>query len=510
MPCLLSKAKRKCAKAGRRGGKTVWEIAEVAVTCVDDGGFCGWGSPNFPILRDAWRDIKTELAPFIAEVRESEWTINFKSGGRLECWSLDTAIVARGRKYHKFILDEAGCIPNLSLRFDAEIEPTLGDFAGTLCAGSTPNISTDFDQWFELGQKPGTGWESWTWASTDNPAVAENMQVLIDGARARGVPEWLIQREYYAKSAESDRNFFRRSDIEVHKRDHGREPLWRGRVDVPQDATGDRFAIVKAGKCVVVDGDQKRELISLAEDAGGPLRIWAKPDPSQIHCMGVDLGYGVGSSNTVFSIGNRHTRRKVAEYAWPGVTPDEAAMLCAMLAYWYTGPIGPAIVCFERNGPGEVFAKRMHELEFGALWYERKATTAVDSNALTMRYGWWNSDKEPLLGAYRAAMVDGKFINPSVAALDECPSYQYDDQMTVKSAFDRTKAKDDPARVKHGDRVIADALLNLCFDWTGEPIKKPAPRFAPGSYGDIFQLEKKHPEIFPPSAVTGWVGCDRS
>lgn len=497
--------------AGRRGGKTVWEIAEVGVTCVDDAGLCGWGAPNFPVLRDAWRDLKAQFAPYIREVRESEWTINFRSGGRLECWSMDSGIVARGRKYHKFIVDEAGLIANLAMRFDAEIEPTLGDYDGTLIAGSTPNlVGPDFLNWFNLGQREGTGWKSWRWSSLDNPAVALNMAKLIEAARLRGVPEWLIQQEYFAHPAESDRAFFRATDIALHKAKYAATPIARGRVDVLDGE--DRFAALKAGKLSMGVEEQARKVIELKADPMGSLRIWAMPDPSEVHCIGVDLGYGVGSSNTVFSVGNRHTRRKVAEYAWPGVTPDEAAMLCAALGIWYGGPTGPAFICAERNGPGEVFFKRMHELEYGNLWYERRPATAVQRFDLTMRFGWNSGadSKEALLGGYRAAMIGGTFFNPSEAALDECPSYQYDDSMRITSQFDRTKARDDPARVKHGDRVIADALLNLCFDWTGEPIQKPKPVFAPGSYGDIFGLQKKMPELFPNQQPTGWVSCERT
>jgi hypothetical protein len=505
---LLDSSKRKVAMAGRRGGKTVLEIAEVGVTCIQDGGFCGWGSPNFPILRDAWRDLKAEFAPWIAQVRESEWTIEFQSGGRLECWSMDSGIIARGRKYHKFIVDEAGLVSDLGLRFDQEIEPTLGDFDGVLVAGSTPNlVGPDLLTWFHLGQQVDSGWKSWRWSSIDNPAVAANMAKLIERARQRGTPDWIIRQEYYAEPAESDRSFFRRADIDAHKRQHAREPIERGFVDAAPGE--DRFATIKLGQLVAPM--DKRPMVTFRPDPGGVLRIWERPNPLHIHCMGVDLGYGVGSSNTVFSVGNRHTRTKVAEYAWPGVTPEEAAMLAAALAIWYSGPTGPAYICAERNGPGEVFFKRMHEIEFGGLWYERRPASAVMHNDLTMRYGWNSSkeSKEALLGEYRSALTGGKFYNPSAVALDECLTYQYDDQFRITSPFDRTKARDDPARVKHGDRVIADALLNLCFDWTGEPIQKPGPVFQPGSYGDLFGLDKKLPELFKAPGATGWVSCER-
>lgn len=476
--------------AGRRSGKTVTEVAEAGVTCIEDRGYCGWGAPNFPILRDAWRDLKAEFAPFIKQVRESEWTIEFLSGGRLECWSMDSGIVARGRKYHKFIIDEAGLVQNLALRFDAEIEPTLADYDGVLVAGSTPNlVGPDLLTWFNLGQRPDTGWASWRWSSLDNPAVASNIAKLIERSRARGVPDWLIRQEYYAEPAESDRAFFRTADLDLHRAKYGTEPYERGTLDVDTAHYVERFASIRDGK---------HGHLVFKRDPSGALRLWGRPDNTVQNCIGVDLGYGVGSSNTVFSVGERPGRRKVAEYAWPGVTPDEAAVLCAALGWWYRGPNGPATICFERNGPGELFAKRMHDLNYPNLWFERKAPSDFAYTGTTDKYGWNNNpaSKEYVLGNYRAAMIGGTFTNPSLAALDECRTYIYDDQMRITSVFERTKSKDDPARVKHGDRVIADALLCLCFDWTEGPHSKPVPAFHPGTYGHLFDLEKKMPDLF--------------
>ena len=188
-----------------------------------------------------------------------------------------------------------------------------------------------------------------------------------------------------------------------------------------------------------------------------------------------------------------------------------AARLAAALGIFYAGPLGPAAICFERNGPGEMFAKAMTDLQYPSLWYERKPPSAVHNNGLTMRVGWNNTQdsKEYVLGNYRGAMVDGRFINPSAASLSECGSYQYDDQMRITAPFDRTKARDDPARVKHGDRVIADALLNLCFDWTWEPPVKPGPAFEAGTYGQIFGMDKRFPKLFAPEKQSMFVPCDR-
>lgn len=485
---LRDPAQSKVGKAGRRGGKTVWLIAELGETCVQDGGLLGWGGPNFPILRDAYRDVVAEFGPWIVRDTDSEspWVIEFQSGGRAEFWSMDQHVVARSRKYHKFIIDEAGVIPNLELRFSQEIEPTLGDFNGKLVVGSTPNaVSPDFSKWFKLGQIPGSGWKSWKWTSLDNPAVAENIAKKIAGARARGVPEWIIRQEYFAEESESDLGFFRISDINNHKSLHAHEHIAAGTLGTVVLDLFEREAIVS---------NRKVDRLSWVDDPAGPWRWWHwwdghRPPQDRAYCMGVDLSFGVGSSNTVFSVADADAREKIAQFTCPSVTPEEAAFLCAMMGYWLGGRLRSALVVPEINGPGEVFVKHMQRLRYGNLFHEHHLPSAVESND-PGRVGFRSTQtaKELLLGEYRAALATSRFVNHCEEALDECLRYQVDDKGSVISPQDQQRklGAGGAARVPHGDMVIADGLC-----WLGvQQIGRQAPPDVPALPGTLAHVLK--------------------
>lgn len=478
-------------RAGRRGGKTLLEEVEAFDAGQLRGQPAGWFAPTYKILLDAWEDLQRRFAPFIADKRESEHRLWWRSGAPLEFWSLDSGVIARSRKYGLAVIDEAGLVPDLAQRWRADIEPTLLDLDGRAIFASTPNlVGPDFNVLYQRGRPHGDEWASFSWSSQDNPYLPANVAERIARLRTEGVPDWIIRQEYFAEPAESDRAFFRAADIAAHQAAHGREPIERATLDVPADRYGDRFALIAR---------RERDALRWTPDPVGPWRLWEPRDPSDNHCIGVDLAYGVGSSNTVFSVGRMTGRRKTAEYAWPGVTPDEAAMLAAAAGAWWSGPNGPATICFERTGPGEVFAKRMQELRYPSLWYERKDASRIDHAALTRRYGWDSTakSKEAMLGAYRAALSDGKFVNPSIAALAEALTYQYDGQMRLTSPFERS-GRDDPARVKHGDRAIADGLLNLAFDWTPEPPVAVETEWAPNTYGAAFNHPHPNADVGKP------------
>jgi len=492
-------AQNKVGKAGRRGGKTVWLIAELGDTCIIDNGFCGWGGPNFPILRDAWRDIIQEFSPWIVRASNSEspWVIEFVGGGRAEFWSLDQHVVARSRKYHKFIVDEAGVIRNLEERYNAEIEPTLVDFNGKLVAGSTPNaVSPGFTKWFQLGQLPGSGWKSWKWTSLDNPAVAANAAKRIEAARARGVPEWIIQQEYFAEETEDETGFFPKAMIERCKRDWGREPLAVGRIDCLIEDVFERESVV---------ANRQVSRIRWIDDPSGPWKFWQWWDgdrpPQDAFGLalgaGVDLGWGVGASNTVFAFVNSDTREKIAEFASPNVTPEEAANLFGMGALWLGGREGARLtrVCPEANGPGEKFIKQLRALRYGNIYGERAVPSAIDAND-PGRIGWRSGPtaKRIMLDEYRAALATGRYINPSIAGLEECLTYHQDGKGNVMSETEWLgEDTEDNARAPHGDRVIADGLANIAMQQVGKA-KPPELVPARGTVAEIIQRKRAERE----------------
>jgi hypothetical protein len=79
-------------------------------------------------------------------------------------------------------------------------------------------------------------------------------------------------------------------------------------------------------------------LIARAE-AQGPWRLWfelvnGRPSITGRFCMAADIGYGVGSSNSVLSVGHSDTGQKLAEFVHAGVSPEELARLAVAFCYW--------------------------------------------------------------------------------------------------------------------------------------------------------------------------------
>jgi hypothetical protein len=68
-----------------------------------------------------------------------------------------------------------------------------------------------------------------------------------------------------------------------------------------------------------------------------------------------------------------------------------------------------------------------------------------------------------MLSAYRGALKSDRFHNPSDQALAECLTFRYNKAGKVESMKSSLDPGDDIARIPHGDRAIADALLWDCF-----------------------------------------------
>jgi hypothetical protein len=163
---------------GRRAGKTTFGADRVVDVTVAKGGHYGWFAPNYKILNPVWEYFKALFAPLTVAKDEQGHFIKLITGGSLECWSMDSGIVARSRKYHKVSIDEAAFTPNLLKRWEKEIEPTLVDYAGSADFYSTPDGHNDFETLYDYAlSKP--DWASFRVPSWENPflPIAERNRV---------------------------------------------------------------------------------------------------------------------------------------------------------------------------------------------------------------------------------------------------------------------------------------------------------------------------------------------
>jgi hypothetical protein len=139
---------------GRRSGKTTFGTDLVIETVLDQRQPLGWFAPDFKILDPVWNYYVKLFAPLTIDKDETKRYLELQGGGIFECWSMQSGIVARSRKYKRAILDEAAYVGDLKKRLEYEVMPTLIDLTGDLWLFSSTNGDDEFKTYFDMGQNP--------------------------------------------------------------------------------------------------------------------------------------------------------------------------------------------------------------------------------------------------------------------------------------------------------------------------------------------------------------------
>jgi len=368
---LACPVRHQVVRCGRRYGKTKLGLIAALQTLSLADRRVGWFAPEYKYSSEAWRELCWRLKPAIKTANTQDHLITLKNGASIEVWHLDNNPDAgRSRFYDLIIIDEAGLVPGLRRWFDLAARATLIDRRGRSLWLSTPNVlGPDFDDLFEgatAGDDP--EWIAHTAETFDNPFLPQSEMDVIRGLREE-LPAWLWDQEYLAVPAPSAGGFFPKDLIRLLRTRDAREPTMVGDiVAVNADKVGDVERIIRSK-------DASR--IAWVDDPAGPWKLWlpdligGRPDTTRPRCMGCDLGAGVGAANTVLSMGDSETKRKDAEYATPGVTPERAAVAAALAGIWFGGSLaGSTLIQFEINGPGEVFSRELLRLGYGALCHQ--------------------------------------------------------------------------------------------------------------------------------------------
>src|SRR5437870_5290742 len=120
---VIEGAKRFCVLAcGRRWGKTTLGIDRLIEPALQ-GYPVAWLAPTYRMLLEAWRTISETLQPVTRRMQEAEHRIELVTDGIVECWSLDSPDVVRGRAYRRVVIDEAAQVPDLSHAWQHVIRP---------------------------------------------------------------------------------------------------------------------------------------------------------------------------------------------------------------------------------------------------------------------------------------------------------------------------------------------------------------------------------------------------
>lgn len=388
--------------------------------------------------------------------------------------------VGRGGRKAAYMVDEAAAMPNGEM-----VENALsGNTACQIWASTPLGPNTLFHKRIKAGrgkliQMP--------WYR--HPEMAHGAhQVLNDLGKVTWTSRWYeklperfsiktIAQEVDMEHGQSGEMFFDHTELERHRLDHQAPPSWRGDlVFLEQMPENEQIEIIQQMK-----SEAMRAIPGLGRQ---PWRLWftledSRPPQCDTYVMGVDVSNGAGSSNSVMSVMAIETGKIVAKFWDAHTSPEKLAVLAAMAGIWFGGSHQPVFICWENNGPGGIFGRKLVNMCYPAFYRQRAEGTVREKR--TPRWGWNSNQrrKEVLLGMYRDALGSDRMIVPCQESLDEAADYIYaDDGSLIPS---RLREEPGGGRQLHGDHVIADALCWLAA--REMPAQRAAPVRAPrGSY----------------------------
>lgn len=164
-----------------------------------------FGAPTYKVLSENWRAVNNLVAPITQRRDAQERRLELVTGGKIDFWSLDNPDVIRGRKYKRFVINEAGFVIDLMDIWNFIIRPTLTDYKGDAIIGGTPKGRNGFWQMYQYGLDPESVWKSWQMSSYENPFVP---RAEIDDMVST-LPALVVQQEIYAEFLENEGAVFR-------------------------------------------------------------------------------------------------------------------------------------------------------------------------------------------------------------------------------------------------------------------------------------------------------------
>ena len=166
------------------------------------GGSVGWAAPIYKQTLDDYRALDNILAPIVTRRSGTEMRLELIGGGVIEFWSLDKPDSIRGKRYNRFIVNEAGFVSNLQDIRNYIITPTLIDFQGDEYYAGTPKGMNGF---FSLYNNQADDWARWQKSSYSNPFIPASE---LDSLKTL-MPERAFQQEIMAQFLEDGGGVFR-------------------------------------------------------------------------------------------------------------------------------------------------------------------------------------------------------------------------------------------------------------------------------------------------------------
>ena len=197
---------------------------------------------------DDYRALQNILAPVALRNSISEMRLEVAGGGVIEFWSMDKPDTIRGKKYHRFIINEAGFVPNLLHIRNNIITPTLIDYQGDEWYSGTPKGMNGF---FSLFNAQGEEWAHWQMSSYSNPHIPA---AELDSLKEL-MPERAFQQEILAQFLEDGGGVFR--GVRAASTLQPQEPVTDGQYVIGVDWGRSNDATVFC----VMDAANKRQML---------------------------------------------------------------------------------------------------------------------------------------------------------------------------------------------------------------------------------------------------------
>lgn len=249
--------------------------------------------------------------------------------------------------------------------------------------------------------------------------------------------------------------FFDALQIDEIKRRYWRPPLW----------TGD----------LVYDDAGKPKELQRRRD--GALRLWVHPTadgklPVGTYGMGADISGGLGATPTCFEAFRvmGAEKQQMLEFADSNIRADDAATMFVALAWLMVDRYGNgAKCCWEIQGPGAHFGKKVLELGYRNIYYRKDEGNPIASKH-SESPGWnpTSTNRRLTLELFRAAVQGKHCVIRSENIYDECLSFVYGVGGKVEHGRERNETDPLKARENHGDHVVAAALAWKMVEGLGE------------------------------------------
>jgi hypothetical protein len=269
--------------------------------------------------------------------------------------------------------------------------------------------------------------------------------------RAPG-PKWIAQ-ELDIGFNESGGQYFEQPLIDRLMRTTVRKPDRVGELDFDNEELEPTWRGVKEGRLLY----------------WGLMMPDGTPPPGE-YLVGCDIASGKGgemSSQSAVTVVKAKTGEKVAEWKYNRITPTNFARFCVALCKWFHG----AKLIWGSQGPGGDFGKTVADCNYGRIYDDEKGR----AGQRTRKPGYAETSPEKrliLLGAYRDALNEGKYINRSEAAVQECRQFIFANGSVEHSSAMQSDEPENKGKL-HGDVVIADALTNWLLQDI-PPVPKPS------------------------------------